>query len=296
MAEARPHQAIDAIEAGFIARRTRPADVPAAFAEALLTVAGDAPDPLLQRAGARIAAAVQRIPSHGRVPEYHNRHHASEATLAMGHLCRLAQAQGLISRHDAQVGVVAMVGHDLDHDGSSQGGGVLEARSWEAVRAIAAEAGAGARDLAAIGDIILATDPALVAANAARPLDRPCNALRILANEADVCASLLPTLGPCLSRLLAEEWRPANDPMLLRVGTAAGRLGFLLGYPPLSPAATTLGLGRARARCLEVYAEAARRLGAGSTSEQGCAALDSLPEAASQAAYAEALALISPSV
>ncbi len=295
------HDRLEVLEAGLLAKRLSAAEVTAAFESAFALAAADpcaAGLWALHAAGAMIAAAVEAGPRGSAEPAYHNRHHAAEATLAMGWLCRAARDLELISDVQAALGVVAMVGHDMDHDGSTAGGGVLEARSWAAVRPLAAEAGLGGATLAALGDIILATDPALVAINAARvrgeapagPLGAGQDVLRVLANEADVFASMLPRLGPCLSRLLAEEWRPSGNPALLRVGTAAGRCAFLRAYPAMSGPAVSLGLEASRTRCLDAYAAVARGAGQGDTAEAGCSVLDAMGAEAARDAYAAALA------
>ena len=288
----------DDLEAALLQRRNTTADVGGAFDAAWAVVGGRCGLPSgLHEAGERLAAVVQARPGTAAEPAYHNRHHAAEATLAMGWLCRAALDLGLLSETEAAIGIVAMVGHDLDHDGSTLGGGVLEARAWAAVHPVAAAAGLSPATLAALGDVILGTDPALVAINAARvrgdapagPAGAGHDLLRMLANEADVFASMLPRLGPALSLLLAEEWRPSGNAALLRVGTAAGRCAFLQAYPAMSDPAIALGLEAARGRCLAAYATVARRLRQGCSAEAGCAALDAMPADAGWAAYAAAL-------
>ena len=175
-----------------------------------------------------------------------------------------------------------MLGHDMLHDGSAGRDGALEARSSAAATALASSAGVDGPALAIVADVILATYPALVGDNAARtagrlppgPLGRSHDLLRTLANEADVCASLLPRLGPSLGEALACEWRPLNDPGLLAAGTHAGRLLFLRSFPALSRPAARLGLEDARAACLAAYAAAGAATGGDATAEAGCAALD----------------------
>jgi hypothetical protein len=294
-----PQTPIEAIERAFNARRRTPPDLPGAFDTAFAPLAPTLPpDPAaaMARAGRGIAAAMDHAAAATREPPYHNRHHAAEATLAMSCLCRAALAAGLITPLEAAIGVVAMVGHDMDHDGSTIGGGVLEARSWRGVRPIAA-AELDPAALERLGDIILATDPAQVAQNAAclrgeQPsgaIPRGQIVLRVLANEADICASLLPRLGPSLSLLLAEEWRPSGSAALLQETTAAGRADFLRSYPPLSAPATVIGLEAARVRCLQAYVAVAAAAGGEPTIEAGCALLDAMPTDAAAAAYAAAL-------
>jgi len=293
---------IDGVEAGFIVRRRAPPDLPGAFAIAFAWLA--ASHPALARAGQRTAAAMDAAATGGATPPepaYHNRHHAAEATLAMGLLCRHGVTQGCIDARHAAIGIAAMVGHDMGHDGSQTRGGVLERRSRDAAAALAAAAGVLPADLALLGDVILGTDPDQVAGNAARhagrlppgPLGPAQDALRVLANEADVCASLLPTLGPRLGLLLAQEWG-ADTPAGRLARTATGRLAFLRAYPcPAFPAmsgpARTLGLDAARLRGITAYAAAGHPFGAATTPEAGAAALDRMPPDAAAAAYAAAL-------
>lgn len=294
---------IEGMEAGLIARRRVPPDLPGAFATAFAWLA--ASQPALARAGQATAAAMDAAaadPATPPEPAYHNRHHAAEATLAMGLLCRHAVKQGCVGVRQAAIGIAAMVGHDMGHDGSQTRGGVLERRSRDAATALAAAAGVLPADLTALGDVILGTDPDRVAGNAARHAGRlppgqfgPAqDALCVLANEADVCASLLPTLGPCLGLLLAQEWGADTSAGLL-ARTATGRLAFLRGYPcPAFPAmsgpARALGLDAARRRGIAAYA-AVPPASAEATPEAGAAALDRMLPGDATAAYAAALLL-----
>lgn len=299
---------IDTIEADFLARRRRPPELAGAFGAAWARIEAGRDDGgaegeqgcrgALARTGQLVAHAIDAAAAAaGREPAYHNRHHMAEATLAMGLLCQAALQQGLITGIEAAVGLVGMVGHDMGHDGSTVGGGVLERRSSDAVAPIAVAAGLDGHVLDALADVILATDVTLAVENAERlaggrppgRLGRGQDVLRVLANEADIFGSMLPRLGPMLSRALAEEWRPSGDPALARVGTAAGRLEFLRACPPLSGPAVALGLCVARARCFEAWAAAGERLGAGATPEAGCAALDRLAPMEAAAVYGAAL-------
>jgi len=257
------------MEAAFAARRGHAPDLPGAFAEAFASHA--AQHPALARAGAAIATAMDHLAHDSAGPgdlPYHNRHHAAEATLAMGWLCRVGQDHGLISGADAALGIVAMVGHDMHHDGTVGGDGRLERRARDAVLAIAGAAGVATLVLDRLGDVILGTALASVPRNGARlqgllppgPHGPGHDALRALANEADVCASLLPRLGPSLGHLLAAE-RGLPDPGPASgpdsgpdsgpgSGIADSRLTFLRSVPKLSGPAEAIGLGEARAQSL----------------------------------------------
>ena len=288
------------IEAAFIARRARAPDLAGALAEAARHLQGSAAGGVeagradgLMRAGAAIAGAMDAWCGTHAELAYHNRHHAAEAALAMAWLCGLAQGWGLILPVQALAGVVAMLGHDFLHDGSRGSDGVLEARSGAAVAALAAAAGVGAADTAVAADVILATNPALAASNAARAAGRlpagpfGCghDLMRTLANEADICASLLPRLGPRLGEALAQEWGEHGAAGLAGASPYAGRLAFLRAVPPFSRPAEALGLQASHAACLAAYASAGAALRGKATGDAGCAGLDGLAPAAAQAAY-----------
>jgi hypothetical protein len=70
-------------------------------------------------------------------PSYHDQAHQAEATRAMGWLCATAHRQGLLTPEAAAAGVLAMAGHDLQHDGSHATPGRLEARSADLTVALA---------------------------------------------------------------------------------------------------------------------------------------------------------------
>jgi hypothetical protein len=291
------HTTIDLIESDFCARRSRPPDVAAAFALAFAPIEAGAPGDAclahLSAMGRAVAVAIDALANGRTEPAYHNRHHMAETTLAMGMLCRLALEQGLISRSEAAIGVVAMAAHDMGHDGSMPAAGVLERRARDAAAPLAAQAGVGAAAFQALGDVIMATDATQYAQNAGRlagrlppgPMGRGQDALRALANEADICGSLLPRLGPVLSRALAAEWRACGNAALDEAGTASSRLAFLQRCPPLSGPAVALGLDQARRRCFDVWTLAGQALGAEATPEAGCAALDRLDPAVAAALY-----------
>ena len=238
----------------------------------------------LRRAGLAVAAAMDRAASAGELP-YHNRQHVAEVAMAMGWLCGAARRMGQVSAGDAAMGVAAMLGHDLGHDGDTTLDGRLEAGAAASVCAIARAAGVPLRDRAGLAEIIRATRPDLVRDNARRaagPLPPGRGGagmamLRLLANEADVFASFLPGLGLRLAIALATERRAVGDTAADRVASHAGRLAFLLGFRRFSPAARRLGLAKARDLQVAAYARVARRLGAGTRATEGAQNLDRLP-------------------
>lgn len=298
----RPTQArlLASIEAEFFALRRRPPDLAAAFANAYAHATGNPADALacslghkrvsddpLWRQGQRLVAFVDAA-NRDDALAYHNRHHVAEAVLAMGWLCGVARRMGVISPTEGVRGVIAMVGHDLLHDGTPPGGGELEARAADAV--IDALQATG-RDRATLRAVILGTDPYLVAENAARaagdlPASRLGNGvdtLCALANEADVFASLLPDLGEHLTECLALEWRRGGHARADEVESYASRLAFLTSYLRLTPWAAALGIGDLLARqirafeCIDCPAHS------------GAAALDALPMPEARRRYHSAL-------
>ena len=172
----------------------------AALARALC---GDPAPPGATAAGQAIAAAVA---AHAATfapasePAYHDQYHQAEATIAMGWLCGRARRLGLLAAESAVAGVLAMAGHDLQHDGSRPSPGVLEARSAELTVELAAKAGLDAATLAVIRRVILATDPLRPQAE----LDADDLICRF-GEEADMFGSLTPELGWQLSNALARE-------------------------------------------------------------------------------------------
>jgi hypothetical protein len=270
------------VEARFVAQRRQPPDIAAALAEALGSAGSG--EPALAAAGRAmaLAAAQPGLP-------YHNRHHVAESVLAMGWLAGVARALGLLERRLAVLGVVAMAGHDLGHDGSPASGGRLEAQA-AAADAAAAAAGVAARDRAVLRAVILATDPEQVAGNIARtggmappgPLGPEVDRLCALANEADVFASLLPELGWELADALAVEQagQVSPDP-----SSCTGRLAFLRRYHCFSPAAARLAMPSLQARMVSAFAVD------GGTPEAGARMLDGMTRKAARRRWCATLAM-----
>jgi adenylate cyclase len=295
------------LKARVLAMRARPADLRAAFADALRLAVGDA-DPRSDRrlaalvlAGEAIAETISRDPGRTADLPCHNHRHFAEATLAMGALCGLARQAGDISALEAVAGVVAMVGHDIDHDGAALVPGALEAHSAERSADICRAAGVAEPDAALVADVILATAPALAPENADRaaamlpagPFGLGGDRLRAMANEADVAVSLLPDIGLDFGEALAEEMRQAGHPAAGGVASYVGRLGFLRHYARFTPAAAALGLEREARSQIDALAAIAREAGGGTLPEDGAALLDAMPHDAARARYLAAAAIAS---
>ena len=92
----------------------------------------------------------------------------AEAVLATGTLCAAARDLSLLSPAEVALGVVAMAGHDIGHDGNSACGGVLEALAAAETVRISRTAGVDADQSAWLAYIIEGTDLGAVADNEAR--------------------------------------------------------------------------------------------------------------------------------
>ena len=297
-----PRNGMHAIERRFLVMRRAPPDLAGAmrcaFAHVMASDALDAradpePDlrlPLLFEAGLAIAAevdqeAMRAIEVGQGELAYHNRYHFSEATLAMGWLCAIARARGAITLHQAVLGVVAMVGHDIGHDGSWQQTGELEALSAGAVAAIAASVGVGLEDQTALRGVVLATALNTVRENKIRAAERERaghrqfgeDALHLIASEADVLTSLMPGLGCRLGHALAAEWagNPGTPP--LDPASFTGRVAFLRLHDYLSDASIELGLLRMHVSQVMAFRQLAVRWGQAAEAEAGALILDQLP-------------------
>ena len=302
-----PQNGMHAIERRFLVMRRAPPDLAGAmrcaFAHVMASNAceGDprdnetAPDPdhrlpMLFEAGLAIAAEVDQeaaraIEAGQGELAYHNRYHFTEATLAMGWLCAIARARGMITLHQAVLGVVAMVGHDFGHDGSWNQTGELEEISATAVAAIAASVGVGPEDRMALRGIVLATALNTVRENKIRAAEREraghrqvgVDALHLIASEADVLTSLMPGLGCRLGHALAAEWaaNPGTPP--LDPASFTGRVAFLRLHDYLSDASIELGLLRMHVSQVMAFRQLAVRWGQVAKAEAGAALLDRLP-------------------
>lgn len=201
-------------EESLLKRRAQPADMGAAVSAALVDALGGDPPPTGAVAAGRLLAdgVVAHAASFGpgREPAYHDQRHQAEATVAMGWLCAKARDLGQLTSEMAAIGVLAMAGHDLLHDGTWPGAGVLEARSAGFAVTLGAQAGLDAETLATIHRVILATDP--FRPKAVRDAD---DLLCRLAQEADVFGSLTPGLVGSSARL----WRARQ----MQPGTATIR-------------------------------------------------------------------------
>ncbi|MBW6397658.1 hypothetical protein KPL78_07375 [Roseomonas sp. HJA6] len=280
-----PFAALQQAEAYLLRRRAGAPEMVDAVTQALHAATGSSgAPPCAARAGAAVAAAVEAhgagFPP-GEEPAYHGRHHQAEATIAMGWLAGAARRLGLLTPEEAALGVVAMAGHDLLHDGRVYADrGVLEERSAEAVAALAAAEGLDEARIRTLRRVILATTWPWED-------DEASDLLCHLAREADLFGSSLPTLGPLLSQKLAHEFAVCGLVGAEGVASHAARVGLMRMMGPATLPAQALGLDALRATQLAAYAGVARRLGLKEASaEAGAVALDSMDPADAEALLA----------
>jgi hypothetical protein len=264
-------------ESEMLQRRAAPPDMAQAVDTALALALGTTPVDVA-RAGGVIAQAVTAhaaaAPEAGE-PAYHSQYHQAEATLAMGLLCAEARRLGLLNAEHAAAGVLAMAGHDLQHDGSLPPPGTLEAHSAALTVALATQAGLSAAMCGHIHRVILATDPHRPETQC-RQDDLLCH----LAQEADLFASLTPELGWTLSGALEQEVRAARGAPQPPIDSFSGRMRWMRALRPFSVPAQALGL----AASVEAQLAALQALGEGDA-EAGAARLDALPKNQATAAY-----------
>ncbi len=198
--------------------------------------------------------------SKGLEPAYHNRLHMADAMVALTAL--LLETRKDVAASSAQTGpahaewlaMLAMLGHDYLHDGSvNKTPSELEWRSVRQLQPLMALHGMSAADADIVKDLILRTDPTVVAASHQKIAGRrfviqDLDCLTVLVQEADILASSLPEVGQTLTRQLAQEWALFDTPRAEQVLTAKGRLGFLrFGALFSSPASQRLGVDALRA-------------------------------------------------
>ena len=311
-----PLSGMHAIERGFRLMRRMPPDLTEAFRYAFTHLMAACPNnpldyhqstadlriPLLLQAGLAVAAAVdadaaRRVAARHTELAYHNRYHFCEATLAMGWLCAIAYTRGTISLHQAVLGIVAMVGHDYGHDGTWDQTGALEELAANAVAAIAASVGVGSDDRSALRGIVLATALPAVRANKARAaeLERAghCQsgaaAMHLMASEADVLTSLMPSLGCRLGHALAAEWaiNPGTPP--LDPASFTGRVAFLGLHDYLSDASIELGLRHMHVSQVMAFRQLAASWDQPPLPEAAAAILDQLPPRQATRLFAAAM-------
>jgi len=175
-------------------------------------------------------------------PHYHNRLHTADALTAVCLLIQALQAKGHgLSDEWIAAMVLAVTSHDVLHPGGANRFlQEFEQRSALEMRHVARHFKPPALWLDRVSEIILRTDPSLVAGNHDKVkdlafemnLDWAC----VLINEADILASAMAQHGIELGQALAAEWAVKKHPLAHVVGTTQGRLQFLSSLRFSTPA------------------------------------------------------------
>ena len=175
-------------------------------------------------------------------PQYHNRLHTADALSAACLLMQCLQSQGHDLPDDWMAAVLlAVTSHDVLHPGGANGFlQEFEQRSALEMHHLAQGMGLSTLWLTRVGELILRTDPTLVAGNHDKVkdqafemnLDWAC----VLINEADILASATASHGIELGHDLAAEWAVKNHPLHSVVGTPQGRKHFLSSLRFSTPA------------------------------------------------------------
>ncbi|MBV9537856.1 MAG: hypothetical protein JOY70_02865 [Acidisphaera sp.] len=282
------------IEAELADLRCREPDLRAAARKALTRLAPDLADGTMAAAADALADAMDAAARTRPELPYHDRHHAVEAVLGMGWLVAIAERRGWVGRTAAASGIVAMVGHDLLHDGMPPDCGSMELRSAAAVHEALQRHDLPEPVPAVIRAVILGTDPCEVRSNAMRasgivpagPLGREVDVVTAIANDADVFASLLPSLGWTLTDALARERQSAGIANAGELRSFSSRLQFLRSYERPTDASELLGVGTL----------VRQQIGAfccfGSDPDSGAARLDAMPRESAMSRYQAALAWV----
>lgn len=172
---------------------------------------------------------------------YHNREHIRDVLVALKLLVEASDKH--LSQGDVQVTALAMVGHDLGHDGlPNRSLRELEIQSWKMVHALLKPLALGRQTLTRIRTLILMTDPSGYPGLAQRQRRSALSSQMALAVDADLFASLLPSRGFSLGASLADEQVRAGIPQAKTLATLQGRAGFLKFVPLLSDAIRALGM------------------------------------------------------
>lgn len=205
----------------------------------------------------RTALAVAERVENDTQAAYHNRDHTAEAVLAAETLMANEPLSAAARMNQGLRLLAAMVAHDVGHTGAfgTPKGSLEEAsahvfeQEWKALGPVLDRT----NENDVVRSIILGTEFSEGPRNnAARFAQSPASLLprlHVLANDADVLASVLPETGPERGRLLAREWQeagPAAAGPAAAVGSWAGRLGFLKVVTMASDSARALGVGALR--------------------------------------------------
>ena len=179
-------------------------------------------------------------------PHYHNRLHTADALVSLCWLITALKAgQHSVTDEWAASLLLAVTSHDVLHPGGANSyAQEFEQQSVRLFQQHAAAKGVPMQWTEVVTQLILRTDPTLVAANHEKIKDTAFSFnldwAVVLMNEADIAASAMATVGPQLGKQLASEWAFRQHPLHKVVGTDAGRLQFLSSLRFSTPASLAL--------------------------------------------------------
>jgi hypothetical protein len=186
-------------------------------------------------------------------PAYHSRLHIADTIVGLTALLLAQRSFDYLDEqkqlHLEMTAMVAMLGHDLLHDGSvNQFPEELERQSIRFLRPFLNQHAVAKRDIKTIDQLILMTDPMSVLDHHQHVKQsffdvRNVACLGLLLQEADILASCVTGVAKVRTMLLAKEWRlqyPTRSSHLL---TPEGRLNFLTSFAQFSsPASQLIGI------------------------------------------------------
>jgi len=182
---------------------------------------------------------------------YHNRQHVHDVLRAISLFFEVPGT--IITPQDRFILVLAMVAHDLGHQGlPNQFARQLEKQSWALTAEVLSSfaLNRGQRHMART--VILCTDPQFYPQLVSRDQSSRLMQAIGLAVDADLFASLLPSYGFERGSRLGDEQMAAGIAAASGFKSLAGRAMFLKSVPLLSKAIQDLGMGRLVAAQLAV--------------------------------------------
>mgnify|MGYP006284716669 CR=1 FL=1 len=205
----------------------------------------------LPEACQKLAASIDAYAGSKAEPAYHSRRHFKEVCLALSLLLKSGQSLAVmdtaasvwsVNDQNCWILLLAAVAHDFGHEGRpNRIRGELEEKACALLdEVLGTSLSVPVGCLQTIKTLILSTEPNLYTdliklADIAG--ERICteDVMKVLLVEADLFASMLPTYGVALGKLLAEEYSTEAPALASLIDSAEGRQGFLKTHPSISP-------------------------------------------------------------
>ena len=197
-----------------------------------------------------LAREIDRFCQDASEPNYHSRRHFKEVCLALT-LLLMSQSSSAgedeadfkwrLTDEDCWVLLLAAIGHDFGHEGRpNRHLGEQEEKACHLLADfLKTRVEISPEQLERLQILIRATEPSLFneLMGRVKHLDsvQDIETMKVLLVEADLFASMLPTYGVRLGKLLAEEFA-THDPALAQlIASSEGRKSFLQSHPYVSP-------------------------------------------------------------